>query len=394
MKKETLMVTLGCADERYEGVVNVPPHRASTILFDGLEEFQKADKGEHARASYGRYGTPSTRALEEALAKLGDAKHAIVTSSGLSAIVTTLMAFLSSGDHLLMVDSTYAPSRRFCKKTLSRFGVEITFYDPLIGGDIAKLMQKNTKVVFVESPGSLTFEMQDIPAIAKVAHKQGAVVIGDMTWGTLLYQKPFDLGVDVVVHSATKYIAGHSDLVMGLILCNEKEYPALAQAYRNMGACPSADNCYLAMRGLRTMGVRLKYQSESTLKVTSWLQKRPEVEVVLFPALPGSPGHDIWKRDFTGASSLFTMALKPVSNEALTAMVDSLQLFGLGYSWGGFESLMTTFDSAGIRSARHWPYKGQGIRVHIGLEHPDDIIADLEQGFTHLHKHAKKHAAG
>ncbi|MGE3714042.1 MAG: cystathionine beta-lyase [Alphaproteobacteria bacterium] len=386
MKKESLLATLGCCDERYEGVVNLPPHRASTILFNGLDEFEKADSGQHPRASYGRYGTPSTRSLEHALAQIGDADHAIVTSSGLSAIVTSLMAFLQAGDHLLMVDSTYAPSRRFCKNVLSRFGVEVTYYDPLIGSDIAKLMKDNTRVVFVESPGSLTFEVQDIPAIAKVAHSKGAMVIGDMTWGTLLYQKPFDLGVDVIVHSATKYIAGHSDLVMGLILFNDAHHENLVKTYRNMGACPAADNCYLAMRGLRTMALRIKHQYESTMKVAQWMKARPEIEEVLYPALPGSPGHELWKRDFSGACSLFAVAFKPIPHEAMRAFIDSLQLFGLGYSWGGFESLMTTFKTDNIRSASKWPYEGPGLRIHIGLEHTDDIIADLEHGFKQMKK--------
>lgn len=384
MKKETQLVTLGCFPEDHHGVVNLPTYRASTILFPNLEEFERADLGEHPRPSYGRYGTPSTEALEKVLAEFEGSAHAIVTASGLSAIIVSLMAFLKAGDHLLMVDSTYAPSRRSCDHMLSRFGIEVTYYDPLIGADIAKLMKENTRVVFVESPGSLTFEVQDIPAIAKVAHAKGAIVIGDMTWGTLLYQKPSDLGVDVTVHSATKYIAGHSDLVMGAIFCGADHYKALLNAYRNLGPSPSADNCYLALRGMRTMAVRIKQQYESALQVAKWLQARPEVEAVLYPALPGAPGHDLWKRDFTGASSLFTIVLKPVSHAALTAMIDGLEYFGLGYSWGGYESLLITFDTTKIRSARPWPYKGPGIRLHIGLEHPDDIIKDLDQGFGRL----------
>lgn len=386
MKKQTLMATLGCCDQEYEGVVNMPPHRASTILFKDLADFEKADSGQHSRASYARYGTPSTRALENALAKVEGSDHCIVTASGLAAITTSLLAFLKSGDHLLMVDSTYAPSRKFCDNILKKMGIEVTYYDPLIGAGIADLMQDNTAVVFVESPGSLTFEVQDIPAIAKVAHEKGAIVIGDMTWGTLLYQNPSELGVDITIHSATKYIAGHSDLVMGAIFFADKYHDMMLTAYRSIGASPSADNCYLALRGLRTMGVRVKHQYESAMKVAKWLERRPEIEAVLYLPLENCPGHDIWKRDFTGASSLFTIALKPCSHDALTAFIDSLELFGLGYSWGGFESLMTTFNTKHIRSARHWPYEGYGIRIHVGLEDPDDIIADLKQGLEQLGK--------
>ncbi len=386
MKKETQLVTLGCFPEDHHGVVNLPTYRASTILFANLAEFEAADRGEHPRPTYGRYGTPSTDALEKVLAEFEGSKYAIVTASGLSAIVVGLMAFLKAGDHLLMVDSAYSPSRRFCDGLLKKFGVEVTYYDPLIGADIAKLMKDNTRVVFVESPGSLTFEVQDIPAIAKVAHAKGAVVIGDMTWGTLLYQTPRDLGVDVTIHSTTKYTAGHSDLVMGTIYCNEEHYKNLLTTYRNLGPSPSADNCYLAMRGLRTMAVRVKQQYESALTVAKWLQTRPEVEAVLYPALPGAPGHELWKRDFTGAASLFSIALKPSSHKALAAMIDGLEYFGLGYSWGGYESLLITFNTEKIRTARPWPYKGPGVRLHIGLEHPDDIIRDLEAGLNRYTK--------
>lgn len=387
MHKETLLATLGCEPNEYGGVVNIPPHRASTLLFPNLAAFEAADRGEHSSPTYGRYGTPSTLALEDTLAAIQGADHAIVTSSGLSAIVTALMTFLKSGDHLLISDSVYGPTRRFCNQTLSNCGVEVTYYDPLIGAGIASLIKANTRVVYLETPGSLTFEVQDIPAIAKVAHAKGLTVIGDVTWATPLYVKPFELGVDVVIHSVTKYMSGHSDLVMGMIAHKKEHHSALTKTYRNMGACPAGDNCYLALRGLRTMQVRVKQQAENALVVAKWLKGRPEVEEVLFPALPGAPTHELWKRDFSGASSLFGIALKPVSHDALAAMVDGLKYFGLGYSWGGFESLLTTFDIS-YRKARPWPYKGQGIRIHIGLEHPDDLIKDLEAGFARMKKAA------
>jgi cystathionine beta-lyase len=386
MKRETLLTTIGGGSDEQTGIVNLPVYRASTILFANLAELESADRGDFSGFTYGRYGTPSSQALEEVIAKLEDADHAIVTSSGLSAIVTGLMAFLGSGDHLLMTDAVYGPTRKFCDHMLVKMGVEITYYDPLIGSGISKLIKKNTKVVYVESPGSQTFEVQDIPAIAKAAHAKGAVVIGDLTWATPIYVDAFDLGVDVSIHSVTKYMAGHSDLVMGAISYKKKHHDTIMRTYLDMGACPSADNCYLALRGIRTMGVRVKQQYENAMAVAKWLKKRPEVEEVLFPPLPGAPGHDLWKRDFTGGSSLFGLALKPVSHDALAAMIDGLKYFGLGYSWGGFESLITTFDLSKSRKARPWPYKGAGIRLHIGLEHPDDLIKDLEAGFKRLQK--------
>ena len=384
MRIETLLASLGCSSDEQSRVVNLPPSRASTLLFENLAEFEAADRGEYPGSTYGRYGTPSSEALEEVVAAMQGADHAIVTASGLSAIVTTLMTFLKTGDHLLMVDSVYGPTRRFCDNVLTRFGVEITYYDPLIGAGISSLIKNNTRVVYTESPGSLTFEVQDIPAIAKAARAKGCIVVSDLTWGTPLYTKPFELGAHVSIHSATKYMSGHSDLVMGTLACKKEHHRALVWTYRNMGACPSADNCYLAQRGLRTLAVRIEQQFKNALAVATWLKNRPEVEEVMFPPLPGAPGHELWKRDFTGGSSLFGLSLKPVSHEALAAMIDGLQFFGLGYSWGGFESLITTFDLSKSRNARPWPYKGQGLRLHIGLEHPDDLIADLEKGFKRL----------
>jgi cysteine-S-conjugate beta-lyase len=384
MKKETLLATLGGFANPECDIVNLPVYRASTVLFDTVADLQSAERGEFSGFSYGRYGTPSSAALEEAIAVLEDADHAIVTSSGLSAIVLALTAFLKVGDHLLMTDAVYGPTRKFCDHLLAGFGVETTYYDPLIGGDIAKLIKPNTKVVYVESPGSQTFEMQDIPAIAKAAHTKGAIVIGDLTWGTPLYVRGFELGVDVIMHSVTKYMAGHSDLVMGVLAYKKVHHKTLSHTYLDLGSCPGPDNCYLALRGLRTLSVRIKQQFENAMIVAAWLKKRPEVEEILFPPLAGSPGHELWKRDFTGGSSLFGVALKPVSQKALAAMIDNLEYFGLGFSWGGFESLMTVFDVSKTRKARPWPYKGPGIRLHIGLEHPDDLIRDLEAGFGRM----------
>ncbi|MFW0776864.1 MAG: cystathionine beta-lyase [Rickettsiales bacterium] len=380
MKKETLLATLGCQPTPHSGVVNFPPHRASTILYPSLAELRAAETAKVPEATYGRYGTPSTRALEEALAKLEGTDHAIVTASGMSAIVAALMTYLESGDHLLMVDSAYGPTRRFCDHVLKRAGVETTYYDPTIGAGIEALIQDNTKVVYLESPGSLTFEVQDVPAIAKAAHAKNITVIGDNTWGTFLHYKPFELGIDVSIHSVTKYIAGHSDLVMGCITCNADRYRDLLLNYRSLGACPTGDNCYMVLRGLRTMEVRMERQFKNALKVAEWLKEQPAVEEVLYPALPGAPGHDLWKRDFTGGASLFAIAMKGGDMNAVAAMVDDLKLFGIGYSWGGFESLIMPNNLEKSRTASTWDYSGPGIRIHIGLEHPDDLITDLKAG--------------
>ncbi|MDX1974978.1 MAG: cystathionine beta-lyase [Rickettsiales bacterium] len=383
MKKETLLTTVGRAHDGHNGVVNMPAYRASTILFHNLSDFRAGERGEYKHPTYGRYGTPSTEALEEALAKVEGADRAIVTASGLSAIVTTLLAFLKTGDHVLIVDSVYGPVRRFCDQMLKRMNIEYTYYHPLIGADIAKLIQPNTKMVYLESPGSLTFEVQDLPAISKAAKAKGCLVVSDSTWATPFYQDPFALGVDIVIHSATKYISGHSDLVMGTIACKEEHYSPLLKTYRHMGATPSGDNCFFAQRGLRTMPARLRQHADNGMAVAQWLQKHPRVERVIHPALPGSPGHELWKRDFTGATSLFAFTIKDCKEEGLARMIDNLQLFGLGYSWGGYESLIIPFD---ITHRKHidWPYKGQPVRVHIGLEHVDDIIRDLDAGFARL----------
>lgn len=389
MHKETKIVIAGCTPDDHRGVVNTPVYRASTILFPTVADFDAAERGTYAGITYGRYGTRTSEELEKSLAMLDGADHAMVTSSGLAAITVSLLSTLRSGDHLLMVDTVYGPARRFCEYELKRFGVETTYYDPTIGAGIADLIKSNTRVVYVESPGSQTFEMQDIPAIAKVAHEKNCLVIGDNTWGTPLYMKPFELGIDISIHSATKYISGHSDLVMGVITCKKDLYASLLRTHRNTGACQSADNCYLAQRGLHTMATRLKQHYENGLLAAMWLKNRPEMEVVLHPALPGAPGHDIWKRDFTGACGLFTFVLKnPVSPKALSAMLDPMELFGMGYSWGGYESLIIPIAPKQIRTATKWPYNGQAFRIHIGLEHLDDLLHDLDQAFARMHKNS------
>ncbi len=380
---ETQLVYLGRDPKRDAGSVNPPVHRTSTVLFPDYATFRDHDTGKlQGFASYGRHSTPTTVALEEALAALEGADHAILTASGLAAISTPLLAFLNAGDHLLIPDSMYGCGRNFSDKELTRFGVEVTHYDPTIGAGIAALMKPNTKVVFCESPGSQTFEMQDIPAIAKVAHAAGAIVMADNTWATPILQRPFDLGVDISIHAVTKYIGGHSDLVMGAVLCKSKHFKQLDRAHRNLGSGTNSDNAYLALRGLRTLSVRLKQHEANALEVCAWLSKVPEVKRILYPALPTDPGHALWKRDMTGANGLLAIELTKANDAALSAMLDGLQHFGMGYSWGGYESLVTAYRPAMMRDATVWDKNATFLRLHIGLESPRDLIADLEAGFA------------
>ena len=376
----TRLVNAGRDPQSYFGFVNPPVYHASTVLYPTA-----ADQVAHrSRYQYGRRGTPTTEALENALREIeGEACAGVVLlPSGLAAISTALMAVVGSGDHILVTDSVYRPTRNFCDGLLRRMGVETTYYDPLIGGGIAKLFKPNTRAVFTEAPGSQSFEMQDIPAIAKVAHDKGAVVLTDNTWGTPLYFRPLEHGVDLSIQAGTKYIGGHSDIMFGCVSANARTHGQLKDAYHQLGLCVGPDDIYLALRGLRTMGVRLARHQESGLKVAHWLENRLEVLRVLHPALESDPGHAIWKRDFTGACGLFSIVLRPCSERALHAFMDELALFGMGYSWGGFESLIISFDCAEYRTATPWAPVGPALRIHIGLEDADDLIADLEQGFA------------
>jgi cysteine-S-conjugate beta-lyase len=384
-KPDTIVVNAGRNPAANHGVVNPPVYHASTVLFPTVHALHEAQKRRDPNKSrYGRYGTPTTFALEEAVCALEGGHHSIVVGSGVAGIVVALMAYVKTGDHVLMVDTVYGPSRRFCDTVLQRFGVSTTYYDPGIGGKIATLIRDNTKVVFLESPGSLTFEMQDVPAIVAAARARNVTTVLDNTWATPLFFKPLALGVDVSLLSATKYIAGHSDLMMGILTANEAAYPALRRAADDLGAASGPDDCYMALRGLRTLSVRLQRHQETGLTLARWLKQRPEVARVLHPALPEDPGHALWKRDYTGASGLFAIELKPVSEAAVAAMLDGLELYGMGYSWGGFESLALPSDPGAIRTATAWKDRGPLIRIHAGLEDPADLIADLEAGFARL----------
>lgn len=384
LKAETLLATLGRDAEGHSGVVNVPVYHASTILYPTVAALKKAGNREYGKVFYGRHGTPTTFALQETVAKVEGGWRSFAFGSGKSAILASLLAFLETGDHLLMVDSAYGPSRDLATGLLTRLGISHTFYDPCIGAGIADLMQPNTRIVFTESPGSLTFEMQDLPAIAKVAHAADAIVVTDNTWASPLLCNPFALGADVSVQAATKYIVGHSDAMMGMVTVNEKCFDPIKRAFEDLGASAGPDDCYLALRGMRTLAVRLAQQGATGLKLAAWLAERPEVSRVLHPALPSDPGHDIWKRDFSGASGLFGIVLNPVSDKAVAAMLDGFELFGMGYSWGGFESLAIPTYPHKVRETSDWDPDYPCIRFHAGLEHADDLITDLEAGFKRL----------
>ena len=388
MREETTVVHSGLHPERFQGAVNPPVFHASTILSQTVEEYRRKRKdwiGEVPGTYYGRFGTPTFEALQEAIAALEGGHRCVLYPSGLAACAGALLAFLSAGDHLLVSDSVYGPTRNLARGLLKRFGVSTTFFDPLLERDIESLIQSNTRVIYLESPGSLTFEVQDVPAIAEVARRRGITTVIDNTWATPLCFKPLAHGVDVSVQSATKYIVGHSDAMLGAITCTKAAWPKLRSSTYELGQTAGPDDVYLGQRGLRTLAVRLKQHGEAGVALAQWIARQPEVERVLHPALPGDPGHAIWKRDFTGASGLFGVVLKEgVTDRALCAMIDGLELYGIGSSWGGFESLIVPFDPREARTATRWPHRGPCFRIHAGLENVEDLIADLEAGFKRL----------
>src|SRR6202161_511826 len=380
LKTETMLVTAGRDTKAQRGFVNSPVVHGSTVLYPTADDLH-AHRGEF---QYGRHGTPTTKAFQQALMALEGPQCAGVgiAPSGLAAITTTLLAVLKSGDHLLVCDNVYRPSRNFCNGMLARYGVEISYFDPLIGAGIEALFKPNTKAVLVEAPGSQSFEMPDIPAIAAVAHARDALVLDDNTWATPLYHRSLDHGVDISIQAATKYIGGHSDIMFGTISANAEAWPLIADAIQLLGICAGPDDVFLALRGLRTLAVRLAQHHQSGIEMARWLAGRPEVIKVLHPALESDPGHAIWKRDFTGASGLFSIVLEPAPQKAVDALLDTVKLFGMGYSWGGFESLVIPFDCAPYRTATAWAPGGPPLRLHIGLEDVSDLKADLERGFA------------
>lgn len=376
----TKVVHSGRSPHENFGFVNPPVYRGSTVLFPTAEKLWKRDQP----YTYGRTSTPTVRALEEALADVEGGTACTLTGSGYQAVSTAILAFMKTGDHLLMVDSVYQPTRKFCDHMLAKLGIETTYYDPVIGAGIAELIRPNTRVIFTESPGSQTFEVQDIPAIARVATERGLWLLMDNTWATPLYFRPFEHGVDVSIHAATKYIVGHADAMLGAITSNARAAKYIAQSKDLLGVSPGSEETYLGMRGLRTLAVRLAQHQRSAIEIARWLEGRPEVAKVLHPALPSHPQHALWKRDFLGASGLFGVVLKPASNAAVAAMLDGLKLFGMGFSWGGYESLVIPFDARTYRTATKWEPAGPTLRLHIGLEDVDDLRADLEAGLQRL----------
>jgi cysteine-S-conjugate beta-lyase len=362
------------------GFVNAPVYRGSTVLFPTMDALER-----RAQAyTYGRFGNPTTVELETAIASLEGGETTVLTANGLQAVTTALLAFVKTGDHILMTDSVYFPTRTFCDKVLSRLGISTTYYDPLIGTGIGSLIRPETTVIFTESPGSQTFEMQDIPAIAAIARARGAWLLMDNTWASPLYFKPFTHGVDVSIQALTKYVVGHSDALLGSITANARAAPHIKSAKQTLGVCPGSEETWLALRGLRTLDVRLARHHSSGLAIAQWLSDRPEVAKVLHPALPTDPGHAVWQRDYLGASGLFSVVLHPVDPSGLAAMLDNMRLFKMGFSWGGFESLIIPFDPSSYRTATRWTEPGPALRLHIGLEDIDDLKADLSDGLARL----------
>ena len=385
-KPDTLLAHAGRDPARNFGVVNPPVYHASTIIHQSVAELEKAQKNRYGvdQVVYGRYGTPTTFALEQAVAALEGGPRAIAHCSGAAACYSALLAFVKAGDHVLVTDSVYGPVRAFCNNFLKRFGVETTFYDPTLGQGIEKLFKPNTKLLYMESPGSLTFEVQDVKALVAAAKSRGIKTALDNTWAAPLFFKPLALGVDVEIIAGTKYIVGHSDAMMGLVVSSEDSFLPLREAATQMGNHAAPDDCYLALRGLRTAGVRLRQHEKTALELARWLEKRKEVERVLHPALASHPGHDLWRRNFTGSSGLFSFVLKPgTPKRAVDALLDGMELYGMGFSWGGFESLLVPVFPEHLRSAVKWQ-SGPVLRLHAGLEDLGDLIADLEAGFKRL----------
>ena len=379
----TEVAHLGRDPARHLGAINTPVYRASTILFDSVADYEASQRGQSKSLNYGLRGLPTVTDLQSAVATLEGGHAALAVPSGLAATTLPLLALTSAGDHVLVTDSVYGPTRRFCNNHLTRLGVEVSYYDPLIGSGIEREMRPNTRAVFLESPGSLSFEVQDVRAIAAVAHAHDALVLLDNTWATPLFFRAFDHGVDVALHAGTKYLGGHSDLLIGLIVGNKASFPRLHRLWTDTGVTASSDDCFLALRGLRTLAVRLERHQASALRIARWLKDREEVAEVVYPALPGSRGHALWKRDFAGACGLFGVILKPAPKERVEAMLNDLRWFKLGVSWGGFESLILPINDA-VRSVTRWEPEGPYLRLHVGLEDPDDLIDDLAGGLARL----------
>lgn len=383
-KPATTVVHSGRDPAAQHGFVNPPVYRGSTVLFPTVEKLTTREQP----YTYGRRATPTTRALEDALTELEGGAATILTSSGLGAVSTAILAFVQSGDHILMTDSVYQPTRTFCDRMLTRLGVTTEYYDPRIGAGIGGLIKSNTRLIYTESPGSQTFEVQDLPAIVAEAKKRNLWILNDNTWASPLHHKPLAHGADVSIQAATKYVVGHADAMLGSVTANTRAVKHIDNAKEALGTCPGSEETYLGLRGLRTLEVRLARHQASALLIAAWLAERPEVARVLHPGLASDPGHALFKRDFLGGSGLFSIVLKPIPAAAVAAMLDELRYFGMGYSWGGYESLVIPFNPKSYRTATKWTDAGQALRFHIGLEDVEDLKRDLAAGFERLKQHA------
>lgn len=377
----TRLAQLGRMSDEHYGFVNTPIYRGSTVLFKTLEDLEHG----RARYTYGTHGSPTVESLESAWTELTGAAGTVLCPSGLGAMAVALLATVRSGDHLLVPDSVYSPTRSLCDSLLAQFGVQTTYYDPLLGARLESLVKANTSTIVLESPGSQTFEVQDVPAITSFARRRGIRTIIDNTWATPLLFSAHEHGCDLSVEAGTKYLGGHADLLLGLVSANAEAWPALKRTHRSLALLPGPEDCYLALRGMRTLHVRLREAEVRGLEIAHWLQAQPEVLTLLHPALPSCPGHELWKRDFKGAAGVFTVVLRPgPSRQALAHMLDHLSIFAMGYSWGGFESLILPFDCRDYRTATAWRPQGFTVRLQIGLEDPEDLKADLRAGLDRL----------
>ncbi len=384
IEHETRVVQAGRRAEWTQGIVNPPVWRASTILYDSVADLRAAGKrNDRHQLFYGRRGTPTQWSLADALTELEPgAEGTLLFPSGVAAIASVLLAVLSPGDELLLPDSSYDPTRSLGGGLLARMGITTRFYDPMIGAGIAEMIGERTRAIFMESPGSLTFEVQDVPAIVAAARARGIVTLLDNTWATPLLFPAIARGVDYTILACTKYIVGHSDVMLGSVTAGPGRYEALRAATYQLGQCVSPDDAWLGSRGLRTMALRLKAQGAAALQIAQWLKAQPDVARVLHPALPDCPGHDVFVRDFAGGSGLFSFMLEGGDEAARAALIDGLAHFGIGYSWGGFESLALPVDPQHHRSATRWQAQGPLVRLQIGLEAADDLIADLDAGLA------------
>ena len=384
-KNDTKNIIAGKRKKLSNGFVNSPVYKGSTVLFNTVEEMQSKMKNKNSQTLfYGRFGSPATFEFENAIADIDESYTAVATASGTAAIVASLLAVLKTGDHILMTDSAYGVSRNITKKLLNNMGITTTFYNPNLTNKIKELITNKTKLIFMESPGSLTFEIQNISMIVDIAKKYNLITVIDNTWATSLYLKPMNYGVDISIQSATKYIVGHSDAMLGVITTNKKYAKQIRESAHNLGSCPGPEDIYLGIRGLKTLSIRLKKHQENAMKIIEWLLKQREVNRVLYPALPDNPGYKIWKKDFKGASGLFGVVLENTRKDLIYKMLNNLKLFNMGYSWGGYESLILPVNPEKIRDTYKWNHMDLTLRIHAGLEDPEDLINDLKDNFNIL----------